>query len=207
MLSAQKVYCLEPTEIDPIEAISRLYEAVCQVSFGIIKCSDDSTIENISKFIDVKALASGDIENVIKNGSIQVLKGVDENINLPDGSVNLVYSRAVLEHVKDIKQVYQENLRILKPEGCMVHQIALCSHNAHDRLFMYYNPLPSLSEFEHLNKKRLSEHLACIEELGMSATIKDKEIVPLRDQPLLPEFQKFSKDDLEVMSALLLIKP
>jgi len=206
MLGAKKVYCLEPTDIDPMDAMSRLYETVCQISFGIIECSDASTIENISKFIDVKALATGDVENVFKNDSIEVLQGVGEDIQLPDTSVDMIYSRAVMEHVKDIDQVYKENLRILKPKGCMVHQIGLCSHNADDHVSMYYEPLPSLAEFEFINKKRLSEHLQSIEDLGMSATVINTETSPLRDQEVLPEFQKFTKEDLAVIGALLFLK-
>lgn len=199
---ASKVYCLEPSSIDTPDVMSRLYETVCQITFGLIEGPHKRSLDDISKFIDIKALAMGDYSNVIKDNCIEVLKCVGEDITLPNESIDLIYSRSVLEHVVDIDKVYKENLRIISPTGHMVHDIGLCSHNKHDPITMYYNPLPELAEFDHLNKKRLSDHVRSIEALGMRATVLDVEKCPLHDQEVLPEFKAYSKEDLEVISAV-----
>lgn len=47
---------------------------------------------------------------------------------LPDASVDLVYSCAVLEHVHDLDRAFQEMHRVLKPGGYMYHEVDLRDH-------------------------------------------------------------------------------
>jgi SAM-dependent methyltransferase len=58
---------------------------------------------------------------------VEVLDGVGERIPLPDGSVDLVYSRQVLHHVSDITTLAKEVHRVLSPGGmylaCREHVI------------------------------------------------------------------------------------
>ena len=53
--------------------------------------------------------------------------------SVASGSVDFVYSNAVLEHIVDISKVAAENVRILKPLGWAVHQIDLRDHRDFSR--------------------------------------------------------------------------
>ncbi|WP_051132326.1 methyltransferase domain-containing protein [Thioalkalivibrio sp. AKL19] len=54
--------------------------------------------------------------------------------------VDLVYSRAVLEHVNDLGATFDDMARALKPDGVAIHQVDLKSHGLHRE-----NPLDFLT--------------------------------------------------------------
>lgn len=47
---------------------------------------------------------------------------------LPDNSIDVIYSCAVLEHVHDLTLCFSEMTRVLKPNGIMYHEIDLRDH-------------------------------------------------------------------------------
>lgn len=47
---------------------------------------------------------------------------------LPDASVDIIYSCAVLEHVHDLALCYSEMSRVLRPGGIMYHEVDLRDH-------------------------------------------------------------------------------
>ena len=47
---------------------------------------------------------------------------------LPDASVDLFVSTSVLEHIRDIAAVFQEEFRLLKPGGGLLHRVDLRDH-------------------------------------------------------------------------------
>ncbi len=51
---------------------------------------------------------------------IELIQCGVENIPLEDGTVDLAYSRAVMEHVENIENAYQEVFRVLKSGGCYI---------------------------------------------------------------------------------------
>ncbi|MDZ7752502.1 MAG: methyltransferase domain-containing protein [Gammaproteobacteria bacterium] len=55
-------------------------------------------------------------------------------------AVDLIYSRAVLEHVNDLEATFLDMARALRPGGVMIHQVDLKSHGLHRR-----NPLDFLT--------------------------------------------------------------
>lgn len=52
-----------------------------------------------------------------KTEGIDLIKSDLARIDLPSASVDLIISRSVLEHIKDIQPVYEEMHRLLKPGG------------------------------------------------------------------------------------------
>ncbi len=52
-----------------------------------------------------------------KTEGIDLFKSDLAKIDLPDGSIDIIISRSVLEHIKDIEPVYREMHRLLKPGG------------------------------------------------------------------------------------------
>jgi SAM-dependent methyltransferase len=57
-----------------------------------------------------------------------------------NSEVDLVFSRAVLEHVNDLDATFDDMARALQPDGIMLHQVDLKSHGLHRR-----NPLDFLN--------------------------------------------------------------
>ncbi len=53
-----------------------------------------------------------------------IVADVSKNIPLPDGCANLVISRAVLEHVSDVRAAAHEIARVLSPDGYTHHLLA-----------------------------------------------------------------------------------
>lgn len=53
-------------------------------------------------------------------GDITTLQGDLTNIPLPDGSVDLIISQSVFEHLSEPRLVYQELARILRPRGLVI---------------------------------------------------------------------------------------
>ena len=53
-----------------------------------------------------------------KPAGIELIRCGVENIPLGGGTVDLAYSRAVMEHVENIEEAYQEVFRVLKSGGC-----------------------------------------------------------------------------------------
>lgn len=51
---------------------------------------------------------------------VQLHEGVIEDIPVPDGTVDLVFSRDMLNHISDISRALSECARVLKPGGAMV---------------------------------------------------------------------------------------
>lgn len=70
------------------------------------------------KFADkCKRLIGVDLEKAEAIEGVEYIQGDISSIKFPDSSVDLVISRAVLEHVKDPLSVFKEINRVLKPGG------------------------------------------------------------------------------------------
>jgi SAM-dependent methyltransferase len=73
------------------------------------------------KFIDRSSRLIGvdmvDFHPSLANSGIRLLKNDLSHIEVEDGSVDMVISRCVLEHIVDVSNVYKEIHRILKPGG------------------------------------------------------------------------------------------
>lgn len=54
--------------------------------------------------------------------------GQDSKYSLPDNSIDIIYSCAVLEHVSDLDLCFSEMTRVLRLNGIMNHQVDLRDH-------------------------------------------------------------------------------
>ena len=60
-------------------------------------------------------------------------KGIEREDRVPAGSVDLMCSFAVLEHLRDLNRAFAAMARLLKPGGWMIHQVDLRDHTDFDR--------------------------------------------------------------------------
>lgn len=124
---------------------------------------------------------------------------------LEAGSVDMIVSQAVLEHVDDLEHAYRAMHRWLRPSGFMSHTIDFRSHgtarewNGH---WTYRDLLWTVIRGKRtylLNRQPSSRHLALTEATGFRIVRADRTIAENRLHPrrLAPQFRSLSQADLE----------
>jgi SAM-dependent methyltransferase len=134
---------------------------------------------------------------------------------LRDHSVDLIYSHAVLEHVDDLRGVYETMHRWLKPDGTMSHQIDFKCHGKADTWNGHwtYSDLawklvvgrrPYL-----LNRAPHSEHVRLLGESGFKIVSDTVIRTPsvLRRSELGQRFRALSDADLTTSGAFVVAVP
>jgi ubiquinone/menaquinone biosynthesis C-methylase UbiE len=90
------------------------------------------------------------IRLLMHEAPINPLEGVGESIPLPDESIDIVYGRQVLHHVKDLPKVMLQAARVLKPGGlflaCREHVV---DNDDQLRRFLSEHPVHQLAGGEH----------------------------------------------------------
>lgn len=83
---------------------------------------------------------------------------------LPDASVDIIYSCAVLEHVHDLELCYAEMNRVLRPGGIMYHEVDLRDH-IFSQKSLWFLTIPQCWFYTlfsrtgaYVNRARLSDH-------------------------------------------------
>jgi SAM-dependent methyltransferase len=79
-------------------------------------------IEPVRRHLDnaARALDSLAADEPTAAARIRVDEGVAERLGEPDGSIDLIWCRDVLEHVEDLETVFAEFRRVLRPGGTVV---------------------------------------------------------------------------------------
>lgn len=111
---------------------------------------------------------------------IRVPEAAEDLSSISAGSIDLVYSNAVLEHIVDISAVVKELARITRAGGCGVHQIDLRDHRSFERplehLLIPDHDFALLAEgvfYEFGNRVRASEFDAHFAQAGFSILWQD----------------------------------
>jgi SAM-dependent methyltransferase len=131
---------------------------------------------------------------------------------LPDSSVDIMYSCAVLEHVHNLDAAFSEMTRVLKPGGIMYHEVDLRDHIFSQESLWFL----TISDFwfrllfkntgGYVNRKRLSHYKNLITENQLS-------IIKL--QPTIQHSEKgdpkrklthYSEEDQRVVSFISILK-
>jgi SAM-dependent methyltransferase len=196
-LGADKVYCVDRF---PMVSLSRKNALVMQDL--IAHCSDEQRAKMMSCLRDPKQLALGfspaKIEYLVKP------HGLSGMVN----EVDLVISRAVLEHVDDLEATFADMVRAMRPGARAVHLVDLKSHGLHRR-----NPLDFLecpawlwkAMFSHKgvpNRWRLDRYREILSALGLTNSAleatqlaKEDEVLAVRPR-LARMFRGVSDTDL-----------
>lgn len=90
------------------------------------------------------------ISQIVNGGPIKLLAACGEDIPLPDRSIDIVYTRQVLHHTKDLNGVMRECARVLKSGGLLI----ICREHVVDdeaqlAQFLNEHPLHQLAGGEH----------------------------------------------------------
>lgn len=106
--------------------------------------------------------------------------------SLADGSIDLILSNSVLEHVADLDALTHDLHRVLSPTGAMLH---LVDYRDHFFRYPYHHLLWSEEVWQRwlnpgdLPRWRIRDHVECFERHGLRVEV-------LRASPLAAEFEK-----------------
>jgi hypothetical protein len=123
---------------------------------------------------------------------------------IEEGSVDLVISQSVLEHVVDLAGTYQALYRWVKPGGWMSHQIDFKSHGLSTRWNGYRTCSDRLWEITlgrrpfMINRHPASVHLRLLQEAGFRLVSHQKFMRQdgIRREELAPRWTDLSNEDL-----------
>jgi SAM-dependent methyltransferase len=127
----------------------------------------------------------------------------------PEGTLDLVFSQAVLEHVDDLESAYRAMRRWLRPGGVLSHTIDFRSHgtaqgwNGHWALGDLSWKLVRGRRPFLLNREPLSTHLALMERLGLEVVVDVRTTLrpEIHRDGLAPRFRGLSDEDFKTSSA------
>lgn len=142
---------------------------------------------------------------------------------LAPGSIDLVHSTQVLEHVppEALIPLMTECARVVSPDGVVSHTIDLADHYMHfDSACPPYNFLCYgqrvwnllNSGLHYQNRLRLSDYLSAMQKAGLELVSQDlcqpttAQLTCLQQMPLDQRFKSYAPDDLAVLGAHLVAK-
>lgn len=136
------------------------------------------------------------------------------SLPLADGSLDLVVSNAVLEHVRDLPGIAREAARVLAPGGLSVHQVDFRDHRdfSRPREFLQvsaaeWEETTRAVAFDYTNRLRLSEVRAAFASAGFELLTcevnESRPLAPGELERLHPDFRARSVEDLEALGARL----
>jgi SAM-dependent methyltransferase len=120
------------------------------------------------------------------------------------GSVDLIFSQAVLEHVDDLETVYRCCFNWLRPGGLMSHQIDFKSHgtshewNGHWTYPVWLWRIIRGNRPYLINRKPCGAHLSAMKAAGFEIVLEDRVKQPsrLKCDQLAGMLREMSQDDL-----------
>jgi len=145
------------------------------------------------------------------------------SLPLDDHSLDVVYSRAVLEHVPPavIERIFVEARRVLNDSGLMCHFIDPSDHlQHHDRSisrihFLRFSDtafrIVCLNPLNYHNRLRHSEYVRMLKKTGFEILKEERNIdqpavVFAKTQKLAPKFRGFPPEDLATVDSFFLAK-
>jgi SAM-dependent methyltransferase len=116
MFSIPHLHTLRKAEIDRIVAFFEPRARILEIGAG----TGEQALELKRRGFDVTAIEIAD-SNYVLNRQFPIIDYDGTHIPLPDGSIDIVFSSNVLEHVPNLRQMHAEIGRVLKPSGYCIH--------------------------------------------------------------------------------------
>jgi hypothetical protein len=179
---------------------------------------------NNEEFDAALASPEGGVDQALGKMRIRYLAPCDcRKIPLPDASLNIVTSRAVLEHIPSdvIRAIYSEAFRLLVPGGFMCHIVDNSDHwQHHDRRISRLNFLKypdslfrwtCINGLGYQNRLRHSEHVSLMTGAGF-AVVREERAVDrgalddLRSLRVDRRFSHLEPEDLAALTSTLLVR-
>lgn len=150
-------------------------------------------------------------------GGVYATRGADSLRELPAGSVDFVWSQAVLEHVRrrDLFRLLRESRRILRPDGACSHSVDLQDHlqgalnNLRFPEWFWENDAVARSGF-YTNRVRFTEMIGLFEQAGFRVDVVGIgrwDSLPTRRRRLAAPFRDLSDEELRVSGFDVILRP
>lgn len=158
------------------------------------------------------------LEQVLARCSARYLTtGVEAFADLPDRSVDLIWSHSVLEHIplKQLPRLMAEMRRVLTPDGRMSHNIDFQDHLSHGLNSLRFSeavwesPTMRNAGF-YTNRVRARTMHDLIRQAGFDLIVEDFgrwPALPLARRDLDPAFRDLTDDELSIRTSHLLARP
>jgi hypothetical protein len=185
--------------------------------------SEIFTNNNLEKLLDksrIQCLRNELVDMEKQKNSIQYMCPWNDPKIIENDSVDVVFSQAVLEHVKDLNHTYEAMYRWVKKGGCISNQIDFESHGLSDE----WNGHWSFSDLTWklikgnrpylINREPLSKHLEAAQDAGFEIIL----VLPVKTFPsdtytstmernkLAKKFRNMSEEDFTTTSAYILAR-
>ena len=185
--------------------------------------SEIFTNNNLEKLLDksrIQCLRNELVDMEKQKNSIQYMCPWNDPKIIENDSVDMIFSQAVLEHVKDLKHTYDAMYKWVKKGGCISNQIDFQSHGLSDE----WNGHWSFSDVTWklmkgnrpylINREPLSKHLEAVQDAGFEIV----SVIPVKTFPsdaytgaierdkLAQKFRNMSEEDFTTASAYILAK-
>ncbi len=130
-----------------------------------------------------------------------------------DGSVDVILSHCVLEHVTDMDSLLNQFKRVLRDDGCMIHYV-----DYRDHFFRYpYHFLLFSKHFwarfldpGYLPRHRVSDHIECLSKHGFEVDVlnrmAEEETFKQIEERIHPGFNGYKRSDLMTTFATLYVR-
>tara|TARA_B100001113_G_C21008590_1_gene578221 strand:- start:139 stop:1005 length:867 start_codon:yes stop_codon:yes gene_type:complete len=147
---------------------------------------------------------------------IYMSKGLMSLKTIGELSFDLIFSQAVLEHVRrhEFEETMKECYRLLKPNGVMSHVIDFKDHlggdlnNLRFSSYLWEKDWFAPKSGFYTNRLKLSEIIIICEKVGFNIEIIEKKrwkILPNKKSQFAKEFQGISDDDLSISGSHLIM--
>ena len=211
-----------------------LASAVLAKVFGAKKCylvdTGEYAVRNVDayrqfiKYLDsqgIRMFGDGNCETIDdileKYDGVYLTQGLESLRSVPSNNVDLVWSQAVLEHVRlaEFDETLVELRRVLRPGGMASHRIDLKDHltgalnNLRISSGMWESNWMADSGF-YTNRIRYSDMISRFEHAGFVVEVLavDRwESLPTPREKLSEEFQVLSDDDLSISGFDVILRP
>ena len=185
--------------------------------------SEIFTNNDLEKLLDksrIEYLRSELVGMEKKKNSIQYMCPWNDPKIIENDSVDVVFSQAVLEHVRDLNHTYESMYRWVKKGGCISNQIDFESHGLSDE----WNGHWSFSDLTWklikgnrpylINREPLSKHLEAAQDAGfkiisvlpVKTFSSDTYTGTIRRANLTKKFKNISEEDFTTTSAHILAR-
>ena len=185
--------------------------------------SEIFTNNNLEKLLDksrIQCLRNELVDMEKQKNSIQYMCPWNDSKIIENDSVDMIFSQAVLEHVKDLKHTYDAMYKWVKKGGCISNQIDFESHGLSDE----WNGHWSFSDLTWklikgnrpylINREPISKHLEAAQDAGFEIIL----VLPVKTFPsdvytgaierdkLAQKFRNISEEDFTTTSAYILAR-
>ncbi len=165
------------------------------------------TVDSVRKRYD-RLRTAGSAAELVKLANLEYRSPADASQSgLPDGSVDIVFSNSVFEHVppEAIQRILNESRRVLKPGGLSIHSVNCGDHYAYfDKSITFINYLTYSTDawkfwdndLLYQNRLRPSDFLAMAERAGLEVPLafhkpRPECLAALPSLKIAPEFQHY----------------